>query len=811
MLAAALLAALFPATLFAASPLRNSGALPARVTAEKLANRLTAAGDQIAAALPSKAGALRGLTGTQRVIVRLTAPAAVRRIQSTESDQQAAYKVARAQQSRVIAAAKSIDGNVKILGRTGLASNVVMMKADTKTLAKLAKSRDVVSIVPVKDYTLDLSETVPYVGAKAVQAKGYSGQGVDVAILDTGIDYTHAALGGAGTEAAFKAAYGTSISDPNTYNTDTTFPTARVKGGYDFTGEFWTGGLASPDEAPDPDPIDSPAAGVEISGWSGVTTSGGHGTHVADIIGGKLGMAPKANLYAVKVCSSTGSSCSGIALMNAMDWAMDPNGDGSMADHVDVINMSLGSDYGAPYDDDLSMAVEFATKSAGILTVAASGNGGNKPYISGTPAAAPSAISVAQTQVPSAVKFPLVISAPAGIAGTYKNVESVDWAPIGDGFEGDVIWSGGNGCTPAAPGTYHGEVVLINRGVCSVSLKVDGAAKAGAGAVLIGLVAPGDAVQFSNGGGDTFVPTLVIQQSLSTAIKAAIASPATVHVSVSGTNTVALVGGVVGSSSRGPSLSNRIKPEIGAPGASVSAISGSGTATEAFGGTSGATPMVTGAAALLRGAFPGRSPLEIKAVLMNTAEMNIKTDNAVAPYLAPITRIGGGELRVNRALASPIAIWDAAGQSGSISFGFVDGSKDVTLSRVLTVRNYTASTLTYKITSVFRYGNDRLNGAVTISAPTTVTLGPKATTTVKVKATIDASKLRDWVMNGSSAAVDPATLDLMEYDGYLKFDRVGYAGDNAAPAHVAWQVLPRSSGDVQLSSSATVTTLPTAI
>ena len=162
-------------------------------------------------------------------------------------------------------------------------------------------------------------------------------------------------------------------------------------------------------------------------------------------------MAPKANLYAVKVCSSVSTACSGVALMNAMDWALDPNGDANMADHVDIIHMSLGSDYGDPVNDDLSYAVERATNLAGILTIASAGNGANKPYIAGSPASAPSALSVAQTQVPSAKKFPLVVSAPAAIAGTYKNVESVDWAPLGAGFAGDVAYIG-RGCpgTPCA-------------------------------------------------------------------------------------------------------------------------------------------------------------------------------------------------------------------------------------------------------------------------------------------------------------------------------------------------------------------------
>ena len=59
-------------------------------------------------------------------------------------------------------------------------------------------------------------------------------------------------------------------------------------------------------------------------------------------------------------------------------------------------------------------------------------------------------------------------------------------------------------------------------------------------------------------------------------------------------------------SSRGPDVSrSSIKPEIGAPGASVSAIAGTGTSVGPFGGTSGAAPMVAGAAALLLEATGG--------------------------------------------------------------------------------------------------------------------------------------------------------------------------------------------------------------
>ena len=87
----------------------------------------------------------------------------------------------------------------------------------------------------------------------------------------------------------------------------------------------------------------------------------------------------------------------------------------------------------------------------------------------------------------------------------------------------------------------------------------------------------------------------------------------------------AAAGHMVSTSSRGPSHSFvAIKPDIGAPGASVSAEAGTGTGETAFGGTSGAAPMVAGVGSpAARQAHPAASRREVKSVLMNTAETNI--------------------------------------------------------------------------------------------------------------------------------------------------------------------------------------------
>ncbi|MEA2537932.1 MAG: hypothetical protein QOF11_2166 [Chloroflexota bacterium] len=793
---AMLIATIVPAGVSAQGPTRPHAPLPASLEQAKLAKPKL---DKNVAGKGKIALSLKGVHSQVRVFVRLSSAPAAEFSAAGPTAVMSQVRVNRGQQSRLIARAQKLDKSVRVLGRTDRASNVIALRIDATKLDELAKDPAVVAISRVVDYQLALTETVPYIGGTAVQRAGFKGAGIKVGVVDSGIDYTHREFGGPGTLAAYQAAYGTSNADPRNTTLDGLFPTARVVGGYDFVGESWPGPDPNAPEAekPDPDPIDFD----------------GHGTHVADIIGGKLGVAPKVKLYALKVCSAIAPSCSGVALLQAVDWAVDPNHNGKTKDHLDVLNMSLGSDYGSGFIDDLSLAVDQASR-VGVLTVAASGNGGDKPWISGTPAAAKTALSVAQTQVPSARAFPLVVDSPPAIAGAYPNTATLDWAPLGDGFSGDVAYVG-RGCPAGTvdgqPGadTYlanpNGKVALIDRGDCNVSDKVSRAAHAGAVAVLIGLVTPGDPPTFSLGGGDLFVPSLVITQDLSQSIKDNITAP--VHVSVSDAVSVPLVGSVVGSSSRGPSVDlNLIKPEIGAPGASVSAVAGSGTGTAAFGGTSGATPMVSGSAALLFDAYPHRTVSEIKSLLMNTAETTIHNNQANTPgYLAPITRIGGGEVRVNRALKSPAAAWDRYGKSGALSFGFVDASKPLTtLTRWVRIKNYTDKTIHYAISAKFRYANDRRNGAVRLSLPDRITLVPHAQRTFKVTLRINANKLREWILDSGPGALDARALDLLEYDGYLNFNNTATHKDDKDPLHLAWQVLPRLAANVSPGSTSLV-------
>jgi subtilisin family serine protease len=711
--------------------------------------------------------------GTQRVVIRLTADSvAEAKAKGRRTAPGQVKKIAEVQQDAFLARVWDVDPKARVLAEVQVVMNAVFVEVDASALPALAADPDVLRIAPVGDYDLSLTETVPYIGGAAVQALGYDGTGIRVAVLDSGIDYLHANLGGSGDPADFAA------NDPTILELGT-FPTDKVIGGYDFVGDAWDRGLP---EMPDPDPLDA-------------GSGGGHGTHVADIIGGVNGVAPGVALYAVKVCSSLSSACSGVGLIQGMEFAVDPDGDGDPSDRVDLINMSLGSDYGQTFDDDLAFAVDNAT-TLGVLTVAASGNGGDKPYITGTPASADTAISVAQTNVPSAVLPLLQILSPASVAGDYPAVfqpwsvslTTVIEAPLqyGDGAGGN-----GNGCAAFASGSLAGKIVLVDRGSCNFTLKISNISQAGGLVGIIGLVAPGDPFAGGDGGDRPIdIPGYMVSLATANSLKAGLTEGETI-VRFDPATGLPLVRSMVGSSSRGPrNPDSFVKPEIGAPGASVSAIAGSGTGTGPFGGTSGATPMVTGSAALLLQAEPVLSPAEVRARLMNTGETAILND-VLTGEPAPISRIGGGEVRVDRAVQAPAAAWDDDLLTGALNFGFVDVEKEtIHLFRTVRVRNYSDHDVEYRIHPIFRFADDEMNGAVSVQAPNKLKVKAGRDATFRVKLTVSGAMLWTNYMNSGGEGANPAALTRNEYDGYLVLD----GGDHVL--HMPWHILPRKAAEV---------------
>jgi subtilisin family serine protease len=221
------------------------------------------------------------------------------------------------------------------------AFNGVATEVKTESIAALKTHPDVVSVHYDLEVRVSLNDSVPLIDADTIwNTYSASGTGIVVAVIDTGIDYNHAALG---------SGFG---------------PGHKVIGGYDFVND-------------DDDPMDDH----------------GHGTHVAGIIaanGPITGVAPDTKLLAYKVMSSSGKGYMS-DVIDGISRALDPNDDLDMDDAADIINISLGGS-GNP-DDDVSQAVDNAVNSGAICVVAA-GNDGSGYWTIASPGCARKAITV---------------------------------------------------------------------------------------------------------------------------------------------------------------------------------------------------------------------------------------------------------------------------------------------------------------------------------------------------------------------------------------------------------------------------------
>ncbi|GAB2478571.1 S8 family serine peptidase [Promicromonospora xylanilytica] len=176
------------------------------------------------------------------------------------------------------------------------------------------------------------ADSAPQIGAPQAWESGATGKGVQIAILDTGIDPTH------------------------------------------------------------PDLDENVVATKDFSGTGSVVDGNGHGTHVASIAAGSgdasegenRGMAPDADLMVGKVLDDQGVSTMSVVI-EGMEWAA--------AHGADVVNLSLGFMNSSDGTDPASVAVDVLTKQHGTLFVVAAGNSGDHETIS-SPGTASSALTV---------------------------------------------------------------------------------------------------------------------------------------------------------------------------------------------------------------------------------------------------------------------------------------------------------------------------------------------------------------------------------------------------------------------------------
>jgi subtilisin family serine protease len=216
----------------------------------------------------------------------------------------------------------------------------VAMRVSADGLRQLEQDPAVERIWPDLPVRAFLDQAVPFLHVPDLWQIGYTGQGMRIAIVDTGVDPNHPDLAG------------------------------RVAASSDFTGE-------------------------------GPQDALGHGTHVAGIAAGSgaasegryRGVAPEATLYSAKVLGADGGGMTSWVIAG-LEWALDQ--------HAHVINLSLGSSGSSDGTDALSVACDTVMAKGTVVCVAA-GTDGPGEHTIGSPGAAQQVITVGASTLPGQV------------------------------------------------------------------------------------------------------------------------------------------------------------------------------------------------------------------------------------------------------------------------------------------------------------------------------------------------------------------------------------------------------------------------
>ncbi|CCQ10770.1 Serine protease, subtilase family [Pseudoalteromonas luteoviolacea B = ATCC 29581] len=695
-------------------------------------------------------------------LIKLKSPSIAEQAIAGNSVSYASSNIEQSQQA-IEEAIFDLGAELQIVTKTSKLVNAIVVNGRKETVELLASNPLVEAILPVYDYKLDVAESADYIKATPlVQAGTATGQGIRVAVLDTGVDYTHKAFGGSGLVEDYEAA----AADP----TDTpAWPQGQIVGGYDFYNN-------------DPDPID---AGTN------------HGTHVSHSV---TGIAPNVELFVYSVCAG---GCPGVAQLRALEAAMDPNGDGDISDRVDVINMSLGGDFGDSRGGAVQELIDKAVK-LGTTVVISAGNDGPTPFIVGGPSTTQNALSVGAMTHP-VIKSSVVTNEFLGAAidvgvSSFNPVEefafSSDTTPLvflateQNANKEDTSVA----CAPFANDVdFTGKAVLVDRGACAFVTKVENAQARGAAFVIIANHTPEAGAIRPGGGSDKItIPSIGISYEDGKALKAAIASGNASYSVVSELKDQK--GAIASFTSRGPSMDGILKPEITAPGVNImTAHPGLGDGLTPASGTSFSGPITAGAMSMLREALPQRNALEAKATIMNTANLDVTMEpRGVNPdaALAPISYIGAGLVDMEKAVSLPVAAWAKDTKQAALSFGLVSMSETTSYVKTVEVKNFSNDAQTYSLSLEQRFADDIERGALVMDFPATITVPAGQTVSFDVTATINPAKLPEWTLNSSNMYKPETSADLtrQELDGALNFSK-----DGQKAFHLVYHVLPKAT------------------
>ncbi|MDN4605946.1 S8 family serine peptidase [Sporosarcina sp. F6_3S_P_2] len=568
---------------------------------------------------------------------------------------------------------------------------------------------ETVEVVTPVDGQVDafMNTSIGFLGIEALWAEGYEGQGIKVAVLDTGIDADHP---------DFQGIY---------------------KGGKNFipNSSIYTRPRAD-DDASETSPVERPAGTPEFNA-NGSSFYTSHGTHVAGTIAaignneyGIKGIAPKIDLYAYRVLGAYGSGATS-GIVKAIDTAVEEG--------MDVINLSLGGGSNTETDAG-SFAINNAML-AGTISVIATGNSGPNRGTMGTPSTSRLGIAVGNTTNPelSAVRVKVTND-----DFQFSNNVKFFFTPFGKNLKQELS---GELDIIAIPGVgkesdydqldVKGKVVHVSRGEIAFMDKIHFATEKGAKAIIIYNTkdhADGNDNPMSNvGSGDVFdvaIPSFNMSYNDGKAIKDGLENGEGI-ITFDVDNFVWTSGDEVNnSSSRGPSTPNfDIKPDVTAPGTNImstipmyKADFPEATYEQAYArktGTSMATPHIAGIAALIKQVNPTWDAFDVKVALSNTAKI---LDTGKYDVFAQ----GAGRVQAYAAAHPEILAYalDTANNDGKIvdnlkgtvTFGNQSLEKDLELTKEILVKDMEGNGGDYDVTVTItkEYGDAKL----TIDKPT---------------------------------------------------------------------------------------------
>src|SRR5690242_12313629 len=311
----------------------------------------------------------------QRMIVVLNTPSVAQRLAharyATEAQERSWSSQALAAQSQVLTTLASQGVSVRPEFRYSRVINGFAASLDGRAVALLNQMGEVRGVYPVRAaYPASISENV--IASKQFDATsghrpggsiaGYTGRGVTIALLDTGVDQSHPYLRG-------KVLPGIDVLDP------------------------------AGDATPKPDP-QNPS---ELER---------HGTELAGILvgadgpGGLHGVAPGAQVLPIRIAGwQPGSDGKDLIyartdqLVQGLDRAVDPNGDGDAHDAVRVAVLGVAEPYAAFTDSPEALAVQGALDLNTVVVAPAGNDGGAGPAFGSVagPAGGAGAVAVGAT------------------------------------------------------------------------------------------------------------------------------------------------------------------------------------------------------------------------------------------------------------------------------------------------------------------------------------------------------------------------------------------------------------------------------